>query len=229
MAGPVRAIIAAMRRCGAKHALYAAGLPRYPASAICVHARKTWGMGDTDVAVYRAAVVQGRSHWRTPLGYAPVSCRAPRRKDSGWSLFSVAVSPEPHWPARWLRPAAETGIRRAGEWAETVVAAAPGPVRELTAELVAATEQVHISNARNVPLGPAAPPAQPVVLVGAADHAITPAAGVGAWEGIENVVAVYEAITTGESPAAAMSIRRHAITEERNRVARRMRSPAATQ
>ncbi|WP_280459278.1 FAD-dependent oxidoreductase [Nocardia carnea] len=125
--------------------------------------------------------------------------------------------------------APETGIRRVGEWAAAVVAAAPGPVRELTAELVAATERVHISNARNVALGPAAPPAQPVVLVGDADHAVTPAAGVGAREGIEDVVAVYEAIMAGESPAAAMSIRRRAITEERHQVARRMRSAAATQ
>ncbi|NKY32294.1 hypothetical protein HGA13_04300 [Nocardia speluncae] len=125
-------------------------------------------------------------------------------------------------------PDAETGIRRVGEWAEAVVAAAPGSVRELTAELVAATERVHVSNARNVSLGSAAPPAPPVVLVGDADHAITPAAGVGAREGIEDVVAVFEAIASEESPAEAMAIRRRAITEERDRVARRMRSPATT-
>ncbi|NKY57863.1 FAD-dependent oxidoreductase [Nocardia flavorosea] len=124
-------------------------------------------------------------------------------------------------------PDAETGVRPVGEWAEAVVTAAPGPVRELTAELVAATGRVHVSNARNVPLGPALPPASPVVLVGDADHAITPAAGVGAREGIEDVVAVYRAITAGESPAEAMSERRRAITQERDRVARRMRSTAA--
>ncbi|WP_280436221.1 FAD-dependent oxidoreductase [Nocardia carnea] len=124
-------------------------------------------------------------------------------------------------------PDTGTGIRPVGEWAEAVVSAAPAPVRELTAELVAATERVHVSNARNVPLGPAAPPAQPVVLVGDADHAITPAAGVGAREGIEDVVAVYRAITADESPAEAMSARRRAIAEERDRVARRMRSSAA--
>ncbi|MEU1981694.1 hypothetical protein [Nocardia sp. NPDC019395] len=125
-------------------------------------------------------------------------------------------------------PGAETGILPVAGWADTVVAAAPGSVRELTAELVAATDQVHVSNARNVPLGSAAAPAPPVVLVGDADHAITPAAGVGAREGIEDVVAVYGAIAAGESPAEAMSARRRAITEERDRVARRMRAAATS-
>jgi len=124
-------------------------------------------------------------------------------------------------------PEAATGIRPVGEWAEAVLTTTPAPVHELTAELVAATAWVHVSNARNVPLGPAAPPTPPVVLVGDADHAITPAAGVGAREGIEDVVAVYRAIAAGESPAEAMSVRRRAITEERDRVARRMRSTAA--
>lgn len=124
-------------------------------------------------------------------------------------------------------PAAATGIRPAGEWAETVTTITPGRVRELTANLVAATDQVHISNARNVPLDTAAPPLAPVVLVGDADHAITPAAGVGAREGIEDVVAVYRAIDTGNSPAEAMADRRQAIGAERDRVARRMRGATA--
>ncbi|MFI5717715.1 hypothetical protein [Nocardia sp. NPDC051750] len=125
-------------------------------------------------------------------------------------------------------PAAETGILPVGGWAEAVVAAAPGQVRELTAALVAATDQVHVSNARNVPLAPAAAPALPVVLVGDADHAITPAAGVGAREGIEDVVAVYGAIAAGGSLAEAMSARRRTIAEERDRVARRMRGAVAS-
>lgn len=136
------------------------------------------------------------------------------------------------WFLRIARPAltaAATGIRPAAEWAETVVAAAPGRMRRLTADLVAATERVHVSNARNVPLAPALPPMGPVVLVGDADHAITPAAGVGAREGIEDIVAVHAAIVADSSPAEAMLARRRAITVERERVARRMRPgrPAA--
>ncbi|WP_459546605.1 flavin-dependent monooxygenase [Nocardia sp. X0981] len=125
--------------------------------------------------------------------------------------------------AREPLPDVETGILPAGRWADTVVAATPAPVRELAGRLVAATGSVHVSNARNVPLRAAAEPRLPVVLVGDADHAITPAAGVGAREGIEDVEAVYRAIVAGESPAAAMGLRRRAILDERDRVARRMR------
>lgn len=129
--------------------------------------------------------------------------------------------------AREPLPDAETGVLPAGRWADAVVAAAPTPVRELTGRLVAATGTVHVSNARNVPLRTAAEPRLPVVLVGDADHAITPAAGVGAREGIEDVAAVYRAIVADESPAAAMDLRRRAITDERDRVARRMRGAGA--
>ncbi|WP_328394690.1 hypothetical protein [Nocardia sp. NBC_00416] len=104
-----------------------------------------------------------------------------------------------------------------------MLAATPASVRELTEKLVAGTDTVHVSNARNVPFAQAAAPSSPVILVGDADHAITPAAGVGAREGIEDVVAVHRAIVTGGSPAAAMAARRLAISEERARVARRMR------
>ncbi|MEU4314377.1 NAD(P)/FAD-dependent oxidoreductase [Nocardia sp. NPDC024068] len=121
-------------------------------------------------------------------------------------------------------PATETGIVPAGRWAGAVTAVAPGSVRELTELLVSATEQVHVSNARNVALATAAAPAAPVILVGDADHAITPAAGVGAREGIEDIEAVHHAIVTGGSPADAMRTRRRAITDERERVARRMRA-----
>ncbi|MGW0002336.1 FAD-dependent oxidoreductase [Nocardia grenadensis] len=120
-------------------------------------------------------------------------------------------------------PIAETGIVPVRRWVETVVEAAPRAVRELTATLVAVTEQVHVSNARNVALATAAVPVAPVILVGDADHAITPAAGVGAREGIEDVEAVHHAIVAGGSPAEAMIARRRTITEERDRVARRMR------
>ncbi|WP_416566691.1 FAD-dependent oxidoreductase [Nocardia testacea] len=121
-------------------------------------------------------------------------------------------------------PVAETGTVPVRHWAEAVVAAAPNSVRKLTATLVAATEHVHVSNARNVTLATAAAPVAPVILVGDADHAITPAAGVGAREGIEDIEAVYHAIVGGGSPAEAMIARRRAITAERDRVARRMRA-----
>ncbi|MGW5381493.1 FAD-dependent oxidoreductase [Nocardia sp. NPDC003963] len=120
-------------------------------------------------------------------------------------------------------PVAETGIVPAGRWAATVAEAAPASIRATTELLVAATEQVHVSNARNVALATAAAPVAPVILVGDADHAITPAAGVGAREGIEDIEAVHHAIVSGGSPAEAMIARRRAITDERERVARRMR------
>ncbi|NUP29179.1 MAG: hypothetical protein HOQ44_21245, partial [Nocardia sp.] len=121
-------------------------------------------------------------------------------------------------------PITETGVVAAERWAAEVVDRAPGSVREVTRPLVAATTQVHVSNARNVALSTAAAPAARVILVGDADHAITPAAGVGAREGIEDVEAVHHAIITGGSPAEAMIARRRAISDERDRVARRMRA-----
>lgn len=143
-----------------------------------------------------------------------------RRPGAIAALWFLRIAGEP-------LPDTETGILPADRWADTVVAATPAPVRELAGQLVAATGAVHVSNARNVPLRTVAEPRLPVVLVGDADHAITPAAGVGAREGIEDVEAVYRAILAGESPAAAMSLRRRAITDERDRVARRMRGAGA--
>lgn len=128
-------------------------------------------------------------------------------------------------------PDADTGVVPVGEWADSVVAATPTAVRELTAALVDATEYVYVGNARNVPLHNAAAATQPVLLVGDADHAITPAVGFGAREGIEDVEAVYRAITSGASPAAAMTARRHAMLDERDRAARtvrRVREPATS-
>jgi len=126
---------------------------------------------------------------------------------------------------------ADTGVVAVGEWADSVVAATPTVMRELTATLVDATEHVYVGNARNVPLHNAAAATLPVLLVGDADHAITPAVGFGAREGIEDVEAVYRAIMSGASPAAAMTARRHAMLDERDRAARtvrRVREPATS-
>ncbi len=81
------------------------------------------------------------------------------------------------------------------------------------------TETVRVINARNVPLTTARPPSLPVLLCGDADHALTPAAGVGARDAIEDAAALVTAITTGTDPAVAMADRRRQITEERDRIA----------
>jgi 2-polyprenyl-6-methoxyphenol hydroxylase-like FAD-dependent oxidoreductase len=86
------------------------------------------------------------------------------------------------------------------------------------------TPQVHIHNAHNVPLDDAKPPAAPVILLGDADHAVTPAAGAGARDAIEDVEVIVDAITEGRSPATAMAQRRRLIREQR---AQAPRLPAA--
>lgn len=164
--------------------------------------------GDPFVLHFHAASGSGNRP-ETTLGYI-------WRPGATAALWFLRIAREP-------LPDTETGILPAGRWADTVVAVTPAPVRELTGRLVAATSVVHVSNARNVPLRVAAEPRLPVVLIGDADHAITPAAGVGAREGIEDAEAVYRAIVADECPAAAMGLRRRAITDERDRVARRMR------
>lgn len=144
------------------------------------------------------------------------------RPGSAAALWFLRITRDP-------LPDTDTGVVPVGEWADSVVAAAPSVVRELTATLVDATEHVYVGNARNVPLHNAAAAALPVLLVGDADHAITPAVGFGAREGIEDVEAVYRAIMSGASPAAAMTSRRTVMLDERDRAARtirRVREPA---
>jgi 2-polyprenyl-6-methoxyphenol hydroxylase-like FAD-dependent oxidoreductase len=63
-----------------------------------------------------------------------------------------------------------------------------------------------------------------VILLGDADHAVTPAAGTGARDAIEDVEAIVDAITEGRSPATAMAQRRRSIREQR---AQAPRPPAA--
>ena len=135
--------------------------------------------------------------------------------------------PSAFWFLRVARPALEgaelLGRAPIENWAETVLAAAPS-IHKFAANLLEHTSTVHVSNARNVPLDTAADPALPFVLVGDADHAISPAAGVGAREALEDVQAVYRAITSGTSPALAMTERRAQISAERVRAQRNRRA-----
>lgn len=122
------------------------------------------------------------------------------------------------WFLRMVRPPLESGndlgLRPIAEWADTVTAATPSN-QGLISAFLESTESVHVSNARNVPLVDAATPIAPIVLVGDADHAITPAAGVGARDALEDAHAVYRAHISGASPADAMVERRRRILADR--------------
>ncbi|WP_405161941.1 FAD-dependent monooxygenase [Nocardia sp. NBC_01499] len=117
----------------------------------------------------------------------------------------------------------DIGIQPIDSWTEPIMAGATA-IPELVESLLAATNTVHVSNARTVPLADARPPRTPVILCGDADHAITPAAGVGARDAIEDAAAIYEAIATGGAPAAAMAERRNQILAERAQAAQMFRS-----
>ncbi|WP_067545115.1 hypothetical protein [Nocardia crassostreae] len=108
----------------------------------------------------------------------------------------------------------DIGLRPVAEWAETIAAATPSNAA-LLEPLLAATESVHVSNARNVPLTEAAAPATPVLLIGDADHSITPAAGVGARDALEDAYAVFQARLESASPAEAMAERRARMLADR--------------
>lgn len=117
----------------------------------------------------------------------------------------------------------DIGSQPLGSWTEPIRAAATA-IPELVETMLAATGTVHVSNARTVPLADARPPQAPVILCGDADHAITPAAGVGARDAIEDAAALAEALTSGGSPAAAMTERRRQILDERAKAAQMFRS-----
>ncbi|WP_069166780.1 FAD-dependent monooxygenase [Nocardia altamirensis] len=117
----------------------------------------------------------------------------------------------------------DIGFQPVGRWSEPIAvgaAADPG----LVAAMLAATDTVHVSNARTVPLTTARAPQPPVILCGDADHAITPAAGVGARDAIEDAAALYTALVSRGAPAAAMAERRHQILAERAQAARMFRT-----
>ncbi|WP_433723944.1 hypothetical protein ACQP0C_25885 [Nocardia sp. CA-129566] len=86
------------------------------------------------------------------------------------------------WFARIRRPpipVADIGFHPVDTWSDQIHAALAG-IPGLIDALLAVTETVHVTNARNVPLTHPRPPRDDVILCGDADHAITPAAGVGA-------------------------------------------------
>ncbi|WP_067814161.1 FAD-dependent oxidoreductase [Nocardia inohanensis] len=133
------------------------------------------------------------------------------------------------WFVRLPRPALsggdDLGLRPISEWAEAILAATPTN-RALLETFLGATEVVHVSNARNVPLETAAAPQDSILLIGDADHAITPAAGVGARDALEDAYAVHRALTAGSSPAVAMTERRQRIREDRAQAQAAMRRSA---
>lgn len=125
------------------------------------------------------------------------------------------------WFARLTRPALapeKTGANPIANWADILRTATPA-VPDLVDTAVDHTDTVYVSNARNVPFVDAPQPRESIVLVGDADHALTPAGGVGARDAVEDVDAIYQAMTTGNSVASAMTSRRAAIAEERDRIA----------
>ncbi|MEU8900507.1 NAD(P)/FAD-dependent oxidoreductase [Nocardia sp. NPDC048505] len=131
------------------------------------------------------------------------------------------------WFVRLTRdpiPQQDNGTHPTARWSDVLRQAAPRLSDTLDA-LLAATDQVHVSNTRIVPFADAAPPAAPVILCGDADHAITPAAARGAREAIDDAAALITALTTGADPAAAMARRRVEITAEREQSQRRFAPP----
>ncbi|MVU76068.1 NAD(P)-binding protein [Nocardia sp. ET3-3] len=129
----------------------------------------------------------------------------------------------PMWFIRIAREALsgadDLGMRPMAEWADAVRAAAPS-IPDLVTSLIDHTGEVHVSNARNVPIDKAAAPVAHTLLIGDADHAISPAAGVGARDALEDAHAVFQALTAGASPADAMARRRIQILDDRERAMR---------
>lgn len=129
------------------------------------------------------------------------------------------------WFARIRRapiPVVDVGFHPVDAWADQIHAALPG-IPGLIDALLAITDTVHVTNARNVSLTHPRPPRDDVILCGDADHAISPAAGVGARDAIEDVAALCRALTAGTSIAEAMTTRRHHILAERAEVAEAFR------
>jgi 2-polyprenyl-6-methoxyphenol hydroxylase-like FAD-dependent oxidoreductase len=116
-------------------------------------------------------------------------------------------------------PADELGVRPVSQWSGQIRRAAPA-IPDIVETMLSATDSVHVINARNVPLASAPPPSERIVLCGDADHAITPAAGVGARDAIEDVRAIAHALASHTSPAAAITARRTEILAERDRIGR---------
>lgn len=124
---------------------------------------------------------------------------------------SVAV-----WFARLTRaPIAVgyTGFHPLARWNEPIRAALP-EIPYLLDTLLDHTAMVHVSNARRVPLTKALPPRLPVILCGDADHALSPASGVGARNAIDDAAALCQALLNGDDPADTMARRRAEMLAE---------------
>ncbi|ATL72534.1 FAD-dependent oxidoreductase [Nocardia terpenica] len=116
----------------------------------------------------------------------------------------------------------EVGPQPIGPWIPRLRAIATDAAAPVLDALIAATDTVHITNARTVPLEAALPQTDELLLIGDADHAVTPAAGSGARDALLDAAAVAEALRAGTSPAAAMEARRATIRDTRD-TARRAR------
>ncbi|MBU3063640.1 FAD-dependent monooxygenase [Nocardia sp. NEAU-G5] len=117
------------------------------------------------------------------------------------------------WFVRLTRepiPVGYTGFHPLARWIAPIRQALP-TIPFLLDTLLEATTMVHVSNARTVPLTRALPPRAPVILCGDADHALSPAAGVGARDAIEDAAALCRALLSGADPAAAMRRRREEV------------------
>ncbi|MFI5781166.1 FAD-dependent oxidoreductase [Nocardia sp. NPDC051570] len=125
------------------------------------------------------------------------------------------------WFARITQPPIplnETGYQPAADQASSIHAAIPSLPR-LIDTMLDNTQAVHLYNSRTVPLTTAKPPRTSLILCGDADHAITPAAGIGARQALQDVAALHHAILTGNSPSQAMATRRREIIAERQQLA----------
>ncbi|WP_194289909.1 FAD-dependent oxidoreductase [Nocardia macrotermitis] len=121
---------------------------------------------------------------------------------------SVAV-----WFVRLTRAPIEvgyTGFHPLARWIEPIRTALP-EIPYLLDTLLDHTAMVHVSNARSVPLAKARPPRLPVILCGDADHALSPASGVGARNAIDDAAALCHALLDGTDPVDTMARRRAEI------------------
>lgn len=129
-----------------------------------------------------------------------------------------------YWFARLTRPAIpldDIGTHPVSVWAAALREADPA-AGEVIDAILSATDTVHASNCRAVPLNNAAAPSGPVILCGDADHAVSPAAASGAREALEDALALTQALTSGGSPAEAMAQRRIDIAVAREKARRRV-------
>ncbi|WP_067721700.1 NAD(P)-binding protein [Nocardia yamanashiensis] len=146
------------------------------------------------------------------------------------TTFGHLQTPEAvYWFARLTRnpiPMDDIGFHPAGLWMDALLAADP-TAEDLIATIVEATDTIHVSNTREVSMHNLLRPVAPVILIGDADHAISPAWVRGAREAIEDAVALTKALTEGTDPAEAMAQRRITIAVEREMQQRRANAGAA--